>query len=585
MLFVGLAGMHTILPPGQPSPSLDQPRPEPVPIPRSSSPLQPAPLHNPTEPPAGYPDSQHHAYPLSTLPQLNERLVRFTSQAARDNFLSRNNLALTDLIPLPELNAYRILVSDITDTPGTSFYTNHAYQASLTPTDTLYSSHQATYLNQINLPAGWDNQTSNQDLITAVLDTGFGLNHQELSNQWVYNSGESGATSSEGSAPNCTSRSLALNKSCNNLDDDNNGVIDDSLGYDFINNSPNVQAGKTSPASSGVSHGTMTSGIIGAQGNNARGTTGVIWNSKLLPVAVLDDSGNGSTVSVALGINYAVHQGAKIISLSLGGSEPDSILEEQINYALNQGVVIVAAAGNNGCDCLSYPARYGGVISVGSVNSNNVKSGFSNYGNRLDIMAPGTNICSTAWSASNQTSNYACGDGTSFSAPLVSGVVGLLLAQNPSLTPSQVRAALINSAKKLGAMNGANWVSQYGYGLVDTTAALAAISLPSPTGSVVNTHSILLSQPQSGVLAYLSDNLNSTCASVATNALCRVRAIQTTTNQAVELSQNESPDGQTNLYWQAGNKGLSSGQWLIQVYALADGISSMKRQELLTVAP
>lgn len=562
------------------------------------SPLEPQPAPHPTpkQPAARMPDQQKAvvpteqpaitsaSYPASNLPQLNEKLVRFTSDTARDQFLNVNGLTLADLSPIPELNTYRVRGPHLKETPGVELYGNHTYRAALVPTDTLYSSQG--YLSQINLPAAWDNQTVNQAATVAVLDTGFALNHQDLTSQWVGNPDEQGTAINEGPAPNCTSRNLALDKSCNNIDDDSNGLIDDSLGYDFLNNGPNVQAGKTNPNGQGVSHGTMTSGVIGASGNNNRGTTGVLWQSKLLPIQVLDDNGSGSTVSVALGIHYAVGRGARIINLSLGGSDADPLLQEQINDALEHNVVIIAAAGNDGCDCLNYPARYSGVISVGALASNNARASFSNYGNRLDVMAPGVSICSTAWQNANQVSSYACGlAGTSFSAPLTAGVAGLLLSQNPSLTPAQVRSTLINTSKKLSAMNGSSWTTQYGYGEIDTMAALANVSLPTPTGSVINTHTISLSQAPNGVLAYLSDQLNSTCSTSSINAICRIRAIQATSNQIIDLSQAEDLGGTTNLYWQAFSQSLNAGQWLIQTYAVADDIYSMKRQEILTITP
>ncbi|MFO0955646.1 MAG: S8 family serine peptidase [Candidatus Saccharibacteria bacterium] len=528
--------------------------------------------------------STHSSPPTSTAPTASDKIVRFDSITARDAFLSQNNLATEQLVWLPKLNAYRVQVPNLAPTPGSRFFDNHTYRMTLTPTDSLYSSQ--SYLSRINASTAWNHQTGSANVRLAIIDSGFGLNHQELIDHWARNTGETGATANEGPIPNCTSRGLALDKACNNLDDDNNTLIDDSLGYDFTNFTASVQAGETNPQGDGVSHGTMTAGVISATGNNARGTTGVMWQSSLIPIQALDDDGNGSTISVAYAIRYAVDQGAQVINLSLGSNSNDPLVAEQVSYALAHNVNVIAAAGNDGCDCILYPARYSGVISVGALNTSSTRTSFSSYGARLELTAPGTDICSPGWQPGNETSAYACGlAGTSFSSPLTAGTIGLMLAQNPSLTPTQVHTALTGSATKLSAMNGANWTSSYGYGQLNALGALSAISLPTPTGQPINTHLVQVSQPNSGYTAHLYDSLNSSCVSTTTDAVCRIRAINATTNAIINLSSNETTDGLTNLYWQTTGMGLSSGSWLIQSYALVGGVQSLAREETLIVSP
>ncbi len=549
---------------------------------RPSTPVQPVRQANSTT--STLDPSTQSSPPTSTTPTASDKIIRFESTTARDAFLSQNNLATEQLVWLPKLNAYRVQAPNLAPTPGSQFFDNHVYRMTLTPTDSLYSSQ--SYLSRINASTAWNHQTGNVNVRLAIIDSGFGLAHQELINHWARNTGETGTTTSEGLIPNCTSRGLTLDKACNNLDDDNNSLIDDSLGYDFTNFTPSVQAGETNPQGDGVSHGTMTAGVISATGNNARGTTGVMWQSSLIPIQALDDDGNGSTISVAYAIRYAVDQGAQVINLSLGSDGDDPLVAEQVSYALAHNVNVIAAAGNDGCDCILYPARYSGVISVGALNTSSTRASFSSYGARLELTAPGTDICSPGWQPGNETSAYACGlTGTSFSSPLTAGTIGLMLAQNPSLTPTQVHTALTGSATKLSAMNGANWTSSYGYGQLNALGALSAISLPAPTGQPINTHLVQLSQPNSGYTAHLYDNLNSTCASTVTNAVCRIRAINATTNAIIDLSSSETTDGLTNLYWQSTGMGLSSGAWLIQSYALAGGVQSLAREETLVVSP
>lgn len=524
----------------------------------------------------------------TTSPQLaaskTHYILRFKDMSARESFLAINSLSYSDLTPIPELNAYVTQARNLITSPGTTLYANQGYRATLTPTDPLASGQW--HLARVKATNAWNHQVGSNAVTTAVIDTGFALTHEDLTQAWAHNTGETGPALTEGAAPNCTSRGLALDKNCNNIDDDSDGYIDNSLGWDFMEDSNNVQAGKTNPAGSGVSHGTMTTGLIAAGTNNAKGDAGMNWNARVLPLQALDDDGNGTTVSVSLAVRYAVDHGARIINLSLGGNSDDPILAEQINYALTNNVVIVAAAGNDGCNCMSYPAAYSGVISVGATNTTNTRASFSSFGNRLDIMAPGTSICSTTWAVAQPTNSYVCGvAGTSFSAPITAGVVSLLVSQNSSLTPDQVRNAIITSATKLPEMNGANWTATYGYGLLDTYAALAKISLTKPGGQPLNTRTVKLSQINSGPFAYLAENLNSTCESILVTALCRLRAINTTTNQMIALSTNEAATGLTYVDWQASTSGLTAGQWLIQSYVTLNGAQSLAREETLTISP
>ncbi len=506
-------------------------------------------------------------------------LFRFTSETARSAFMAANQLTELEMHYVPNLDIYMVEGSAPLLTDGSQPMQNNTYQALLTPSDPSYSSQW--YLPTISAPQAWSTQTGSSNTITAVVDTGFALQHQDLVNKWSRNTNEIGPATSEGSAPNCSSRQLTLNKSCNNIDDDNDGYIDNYLGWNFSSDTNNVTAGQTNTTSSSVTHGTIVSGLIGAQSNNSVGISGENWNTKIMPLQALDDTGSGDTVSVSLAIRYAVDHGAHIINLSLGSNGSDAVLAEQVQYAIAHGVAIVAAAGNDGCDCVLYPARYPGVIAVGATTSSNVRASFSSYGSTLTLVAPGTNICSTSWAVGNTTSSYGCGyNGTSFSSPLVAGAVGILVAQNKALTPAQIKAALIASSTQLSPMGGLSRTDMYGSGLLNVNQGIQAVALPQPLGVPINIHTVSQSAPSP---SRQNDSLNSTCITADSNT-CQIRVINLTTNEIIVL--NSAPSQACiNYYWNTASYSLTAGTWAVQIYAVTNTSMSVVREEIITINP
>lgn len=506
-------------------------------------------------------------------------MLRFADDAARRIFMDTNQLSEDEITYIPGLNIYTVHSSSPLLTSGSQLMPSTTYRALLTPTDPSYSSQW--YLPAIAAPQAWNTQTGSATTITAVVDTGFAVQHQDLANKWSRNTNEIGPTTSEGPEPNCSSRQLALNKNCNNIDDDGDGYVDNYLGWNFNASTNNVMAGQVNTSSSGVTHGTIVSGLIGAQPNNSFGISGENWSTKIMPVQALDDTGSGDTLSVSLAVRYAVDHGANVINLSLGSSVGDTVLAEQVQYAIDHGVSIVAAAGNDGCDCVLYPARYPGVIAVGATTSSNTRASFSSYGAALTLVAPGANICSTVWTAGNTTSAYGCGyNGTSFSSPLVAGAVGILIAQNRSLTPGQIKSALITGANKLAAMNGQNRNDSYGAGLLNVAQGLQQVSLPTPAGAPLNVHTVSQAAPQG---SRQKDSLNTTCITTELNS-CQIRAINLATNEVVTLSDAPSLTS-INLYWNTSVSQLSVGTWTVQVYAVTSTSNSLVREETLTINP
>ena len=219
-------------------------------------------------------------------------------------------------------------------------------------------------------------------------------------------------------------------------------------------------------------HGTRMAGIASAVGFNGVGVVGVAPEAAVMPVKSLGATGSGTYADIARGIVYAVDHGARVINLSLGGQVSSSTLSDAVAYAIERGVVLVAAAGNFGVQAPSYPAAYTDVIAVGATDEQDVRAAFSSYGAWLDLVAPGVDILTT-----NLGGGYADSSGTSPAAPFVSAAAALVLAINPALQPHQVASVLALTDDDLGTPG---FDPLYGWGrlniarAVSQAAALAA---------------------------------------------------------------------------------------------------------------
>jgi len=217
----------------------------------------------------------------------------------------------------------------------------------------------------IDAPEAWDIHTGSSDVIVAVVDTGVDYNHRDLqANMWV-NSGE---------IPD------------NGVDDDGNGYVDDIYGYDFIN--------KDSDPIDDRGHGTHCSGTIAAEGDNGLDIAGVCWDGRIMALKFLGSDGYGNIDDAVTAFYYAVENGADVVSNSWGGGAYSYTLEQAIDYAHSQGVIMVAAAGNDDSNEPEYPAAYEHMVSVAATNSNDEKASFSNHGDWVDIAAPGVDVLS-----------------------------------------------------------------------------------------------------------------------------------------------------------------------------------------------
>jgi len=302
---------------------------------------------------------------------------------------------------------------------------NYIYRSSVEPNDTRWSSLYG--IRQIAAPAAWDSQTGSKSIIVGVIDTGIDYNHEDLKANIWSNPGETGG-----------------GKENNNVDDDGNGYKDDYRGWNFSGNNNNPFDDNK--------HGSHVAGTIGAIGNNNKGVVGVCWNVTLMPLKFLDRDGSGTTADAVDAILYGTQMGAKVLSNSWGGGGKSNALQEAIEFANSNGVLFVAAAGNessNNDKAPTYPSNYNvdNIISVASNTSSDNISGFSNYGKTtVDLSAPGSNILS-----STPRNRYASLSGTSMATPHVSGAAALVWSHFPDATMDEVIIRLLGSVDRRSA--------------------------------------------------------------------------------------------------------------------------------------
>lgn len=310
-----------------------------------------------------------------------------------------------------------------------------------------------TYIPLLNIDDAWDTSQGDIDIVVAVIDSGVAYNHPDLSAQIWTNPLISG-----------------------NFDLDGNDQDNDIRGWDFGSST----LGDNDPLDNS-GHGTNVAGIISAQTNNGEGIAGVGYNLSILPIKVTDSSGSISTLSLTNSIYYAIEKNVDIINMSLGGElndEKNTLLANAVEAAVDAGIIVVAAAGNipfgrsafNIDDARFVPATLPDVIAVSATDlTGEFATSVSLYGESVDFSAPGVNVYTTDYSTSTEVHDYDTNTGTSFSAPIVSGVIGLLLAHEEDATLSQVYEALQNSALDSGSSGHDNF---YGHGVVDADGAL-----------------------------------------------------------------------------------------------------------------
>lgn len=230
-------------------------------------------------------------------------------------------------------------------------------------------------------------------------------------------------------------------------------------------------------------HGTHVSGIIAANTNNGRGVAGVSPGSLILPLKISDSSGMLTSANIISAINYAVDKGARVINMSFVGPEYSKLEQQAVNDAFNAGVVLFAAAGNEGNSTIQYPAGYNNVIGVGATDNNDQIADFSTYNSSVDISAPGADILSTlptykvAINYEGYLLDYDYISGTSMASPVAAGLGALVISRNPTYTPAQVEQVIKDNAEDKGAPGRDDY---YGYGRINALNTLTNVSLPPP---------------------------------------------------------------------------------------------------------
>ncbi|HEY7600726.1 MAG TPA: S8 family peptidase [Candidatus Limnocylindrales bacterium] len=325
-------------------------------------------------------------------------------------------------------------------------------QAAVVPSDPLWSRQWSA--RRVRAPLAWDVTTGQSSTIVAVLDTGVDANHPDL-------------------------RGKVL------------------AGWNFQANNANTY--------DDGNHGTPVAGLIAGLPNNGKGIAGMCWRCRILPVKVLNSAGSGSWSNIAAGVVWAANNGADVINLSLGGQTGSRALRDAIAYAIGKGVVVVAAAGNNGSRNQFYPAAYPNVMAVAATTNADALYSFSNRGSWVDISAPGC-----TWSSAPRA-KWRSFCGTSAAAPIVAGIAGLVRSRAPNASRAAVQAAITSTTVPVGAI--------VRHGRVDAAAAVRVLGTqagtpadptpkPTPTATPKPTPTPTGSAPGEGE-EYWSDRLHS----------------------------------------------------------------------------
>lgn len=284
------------------------------------------------------------------------------------------------------------------------------------PNDTGYSQQYAPV--RINMPAAWEYTIGNPDVLVGVVDSGVRSTHEDLAANLV------------------------------------------SGGRDYYDDDADP--------TDGFGHGTAVSGCVSAVTNNGKGVAGTGWNVNVYNVKVFPDTEGSSPVDIiAKGIIDATNKGCRIINLSLGGSGASQVQRDAVDAAIARNIIVVASAGNAGTSAPNYPAAWPEVLSVGATDENDVQADFTSFGPTVDVAAPGVEVLTTDRATDN---SYAHWSGTSFSAPITSGALALMVSYSPGSPNTELIDALTSTTKNVG-----TWLQ---HGLINVGAAMARLRPP-----------------------------------------------------------------------------------------------------------
>lgn len=314
-------------------------------------------------------------------------------------------------VPAPALEAVRRALSRRPEFDAVE--PNYIAEGSYTPSDERYPSQW--HLPGISAPQGWDISTGSDMVPIAVIDSGVDPNHPDLSVKLL-------------------------------------------PGYNFVQENADTR--------DVLGHGTMVAGTAAALGDNLTGVAGVAWQNPVMPLVVLNSSNWATYYDIARAIIYAADNGVRVINISIGGSSSSTTLQNAVDYAWNKGAVIFAAAHNYATDTPYYPAACDHVVAVSATTSNDTRAGFSNYGDWIDLSAPGSSILTTV-----RGGGYGSASGTSFASPLAAGLAALILSANTTLSNAQVVETLEQHADDLGEPG---FDPDFGWGRINAYESLVA---------------------------------------------------------------------------------------------------------------
>jgi subtilisin family serine protease len=300
------------------------------------------------------------------------------------------------------------------------------------PNDPDFSSQW--HLSKLQMPNAWSVTEGNPGVTIALIDSGVDATHNDLASKLV-------------------------------------------PGWNFLTG--------TSNTSDDQGHGTAVAGAIAAATNNGIGVSGVAWMNMIMPLVVVNSSLYAQYSDLANAITYAADHGARIIITTVNGTTASSTLQSAVDYAWSKGAVLFASPGNDSTSTPYYPAACNHAIAVSATDPNDNLASFSNYGNWIELSAPGVNILTTQMGG-----GYWYCWGTSFSAPIAGAVGALVLSRQPSLSNSALVSLLETTSDDLGSPG---FDQYFGYGRVNAYKAVAAVS-----GGDTTPPSVSISSPMNG---------------------------------------------------------------------------------------
>jgi subtilisin family serine protease len=381
-------------------------------------------------------------------PSLKLQAIEATLVAYKTELLRKISRLEVYQVKIPAYTSVEEMVYALSQNPDVEYAEpNYKTRLADTPNDSLfiyqyylYNSGQNIDIGQptgeqlksgadIKATAAWKETKGSSDILIAIVDTGVDLLHPDLQDK-IY-----------------------------------------SGGRDFINDDFD--------ATDDHWHGTMVASIAAAETNNREGIAGVAWNSKILPVKVMDENGDGYYYELISGIVWAADNGASVISLSLGGDVDSDSLRNALKYAYDKGVIVVAAAGNDSSSVL-YPAAYDAYcLAVAATDYRDERKAWSNFGPQVDVAAPGELIVGAVptWSAPPDYLPYAVGSGTSFSTPQVAGLAALIKGLKPWLSVDQIMDVIRYSADDVNSSEHSGQDNYIGFGRINMEKALVPIKI------------------------------------------------------------------------------------------------------------